>query len=294
MQIFHLGLHKTGTTSLQKNLFNKERHAYHGLHGAIWKLKDARYKWLDFFMGHAAAPLPRDENFVYSFEATLLRCGGLSGIDIIAKQISKNFSNPRVLITVREPSALLASAYFQSLLVRQSSLGYKSLKPIYKQSVRFMAFEEWWTRLISDPSISLAGLVDYAKVKTAFEQWLDPQQIVFLKLEALAGSDPSCVGKLRQLGFDKMAIEHFLAAPPENIGSSRKLQRERPLLAKFCRHLSEIGLAYPADITLRKLGLLKSAEKILYSGTANARQRINTQLLGDIKRKYHAGYDALS
>jgi len=295
MQIFHLGLHKTGTTSLQKNLFSKSQFLYHGPTSCLWKSnKHIRKEWYDFFMGQGAAPVTRNEHFIYSSEGTLLRCGGLSGAENVARQIAKNFSDPKVLITVREPSALLISAYFQSLPMRKYALGFLThQEPAFHQSVRFMPFEEWWERLTDTSDISLAGLLEYNKLRASLETWLKPDQIVFLKLEALIERNPGYTNKLRQLGFDGEALEDFLLLPPENAGSSKELTRENPRIAKLGNRLAKSGLANTLGTILRTTGLMRTAEKIIYSGKGGARSRINNQVLDEIRIKFRQGYESI-
>lgn len=291
MQILHLGLHKTGTTSLQKNLFQKNGVLYHGMHEPAWQSR--KKAWLDFFMGQDRAPLPGGENFIYSYEATLLRCGGLDAATGIARTIAGSFNNPTVLITVREPSALLVSAYFQSLRLRRSALGFRNGRPVFQQSVRFMPFEAWWEHLIHEPGISLAGLLDYAQLRAAFETWLEPQQIVFLKLEELSGKSPGYADKLRKIGCAPAALDDFLSAPPENTGAGKKLQRERALWSWLGWRLAQRGLARPMGTALRATGLMRPAEKILYGGSVGAKRRIDERLLEEIKERFRPGFDSL-
>lgn len=291
MQIFHLGLHKTGTTSLQRNLFSRSNIPYHGLHGPDWQT--LREPWLEFFRGMGVAPLPRDGSFIYSYEATLLRCGGLAGASMVARQIARNFSTPAVLVTVREPSALLVSAYFQSLRLRRSALGFSNGKPAFRKPVRFMPFEEWWERLARERETSLAGLLDYNDLKSALGEWLQPHQILFLKLETLSARDQSYADRLSQLGFSQSALAGFLAAPPENTGSGKKLQKERLLLSRLGRQCDRLGIASPIGAMLRATGLIRPVEQLLYSGKAGGRSRIDTCLLEEIQAEFRPGFDLL-
>lgn len=292
MQIFHLGLHKTGTTSLQKNLFAAGDLPYQGLHGTGWDLH--RQDWLDFFIGRRAAPLGRDEHFIFSYEAALLRSGGISGAGRLARQLATGFSSPRVMITVREPAALLVSAYFQSLRLRRSAMGFSEGEPVHRGSVRFMHFEEWWNMLAAAPEVSLAGLLDYPQLKATLEKELGPDRVVFLKLEEIAGKTASCREKLLRLGFGEVAIDAFLNAPPENTGEDKKLQRERPLLHAIGRRLDRAGLSRPLSLMLRSTALMRPAEKLLYGGRLEAKSRIDPRLLDDIREKYRPGFESLA
>lgn len=292
MQIFHLGLHKTGTTSLQKNLFAVGSLPYHGLHGPSWASE--RQPWMDFFAGKGPAPLPQSDDFVFSYEAALLRSGGLSGVDCVARQIATSFSAPRVLITVREPSSLLVSAYFQSLRLRRSAMGFRAGEAVYRDSVRFLYFEEWWNKLAASPEISLAGLLDYPRLRAALEKWLGPEGVVFLKLEELAKRTPSCSQKLQHLGFAPDAIDAFLHAPPENTGADKKLQKEQPAMFAIGRRLAQAGMSRPLSLALRATGLMHPAEKLLYGGGFEAKSRIDPQLLAGIREKYRPGFESLA
>lgn len=292
MQILHLGLHKSGTTSLQKNLFAIGSQPYHGLHGTGWESE--RQPWMDFFAARGPAPLTQRDGFVFSYEAVLLRSGGLSGVDGVARQIATSFSAPKVLITVREPSALLVSAYFQSLRLRRSAMGFRDGEAIYRDSVRFLYFEEWWNRLEAEQGISLAGLLDYPRLKTALEEWLGAEGVVFLKLEELAQQTPSCSEKLQRLGFEPDAIESLLHAPPENTGADKKLQKERPAMFAIGRWLAQAGLSRPLSLALRATGLMHPAEKLLYGGDFEAKSRITPQLLSEIREKYRPGFESLA
>ncbi len=291
MQILHLGLHKTGTTSLQKNLFPLCKIPYQGMHSPDWQA--CKNDWLDFFTGKDNSPLPSDTSFIYSYEATLLRSGGLESAGSVAQQIARSFSNPTVLITVREPSALLISAYFQSLRLRRSALGFRNGEPVYRQSVRFMPFEEWWERLDGNTEISLAGLLDFERLRAEFESWLAPEQIVFLKLEALRDRNPAYLSKLRKIGCPAEALENFFSAPAENSGSDKKLLRERAALSRLGWQLTKPGLSYPLSLALRATGLMRPAEKIIYGGKAAAQKRISVRVLQGIQERYRPGYDAL-
>lgn len=291
MQIFHLGLHKTGTTSLQKHLFRKSAIPYHGLHSPTWE--SSKSDWMDFFMESGRPPLSRNQSFVFSCEPTLLRCGGLSGIDQITSKITQNFSDPTILISIREPSALLVSAYFHSLKLRRAALGFHGGKHAYDHSLRFISFKDWWNLLEANRNISLAGLLDYPSLKQAFERRISSQRVVFLKLEDLASNNPVYREKLLQLGFEDSLVDSFISAPPENTGSTRKLQRERPKLSRLGRQLTKIGLSHSIEKILASTGLLRPAEKILYGGAATAKSQIDVELLSEIRERYRSGFELL-
>ena len=292
MQIFHLGLHKTGTTSLQKNLFAVCKATYHGQRGPAWE--SHRQTWLDFFTGKHLAPLSWNDNFVFSYEGTLLRSSGMSGVECLARQIAENFGDAKILITVREPSALLVSAYFNSLRLRRSAMGFRNGEPVFRESVRFMHFEEWWEKLRNSPEISLAGLLDYTGLRTALGKWLDPEKIFFLKLEEMADRSQSCSAKLLKLGFDQNAIDRLLHAPPENTGVDKKLQKERPFVFALGRKLAQGSMARPLTFALRASGLIRPAQKILYGGNYRARSGIDQKLLEDIRDEYRAAFESLT
>ena len=61
---------------------------------------------------------------ILSNEAGLLRLGGISQAGKVAKAIAQNFSDPVLLLTIRDQVALLRSAYFQSEAVRQRVMGF--------------------------------------------------------------------------------------------------------------------------------------------------------------------------
>lgn len=291
MHIFHLGLHKTGTTSLQKNLFAVGKATYHGQRGPAWD--SHRQAWLDFFTGRHTAPLSWKDNFVFSYEGSLLRSGGMSGVERLARHIAENFGDAKILITVREPSALLVSAYFNSLRLRRSAMGFRNGEPVFRESVRFMHFEEWWRKLRISPEISLAGLLDYSSLRTALEKWIDPEQVFFLKLEEMADRSQSYSAKLLKLGFDQGSIDRLLLAPPENTGVGKRLQKERPFVFALGRKLAQTGMARPLSFALRASGLIRPAEKILYGGNYRARSQIDQKLLDDIRDEYRAAFESL-
>lgn len=213
----------------------------------------------------------------------------MSGVECLARQIAENFGDAKILITVREPSTLLVSAYFNSLRLRRSAMGFRNGEPVFREAVRFMHLEEWWEKLRNSPEISLAGLLDYPGLRTALGKWVDPEQVYFLKLEEMADRSQSCSAKLLKLGFDQDAIDRLLHAPPENTGVDKKLQKERPFAFALGRKLAQAGMARPLTFALRASGLIRPAQKILYGGNYRARSEIDQKLLNAAQRPLSIG-----
>lgn len=157
-----------------------------------------------------------------------------------------------------------------------------------------MPFEEWWKQLAGNSGSSLAGLLDYSRLRAEFASWLAPEQIVFLKLEELRDKNPAYLSKLQKIGCPPAALQNFLSAPAENTGSEKKLLRERAALSRLGWQLTKPGMmSYPLSLALRAAGLLRPAEKIIYGGRDTARKRISKGVLEDIREKFRPGFDSL-
>lgn len=221
VQIIHLGFHKTGTTGLQRLVFANAGLPFYG------PREINRNGMLAFIAGQS---VPEFEHFrsqpcILSNEASLLRLGGLSQASNIAKAIALRFSDPVVLLTVREQVGLLQSAYFQSEGVRQRAIGFRSGEPLHTTPTRFMSFARWWSLLSQTPERSLAGLLRYRELLQPFKEALPAARIVVLRLEWLRDSPQRYLSDLVNLGFPKQLCADFIAHPPVNPGSTSKLRR---------------------------------------------------------------------
>ena len=228
MQLFHLGFSKTGTKSLQRNLFIRCPREYFGNCTAAFNYGGSlRAQWNRFLCGAADRSLSalRNTDFIFSQEGTFLLCGGMRNVERIAQTIATVFKDPRILLTTREPARLLASAYFQSLRLRRIALGFRDSLPLRRKSVQFVGFREWWNLLKENEDVSYAGLLDYPRVVAALAKYIDRKRITVLPLEWMKSDQPKYVNALRDLGFDERQVADFLAAPPENAGANKLLRR---------------------------------------------------------------------
>ncbi len=264
VSVVHLGLHKTATTSLQLNLFRKATNRpYVGLHGTRdWER--VRGAWFDALIGGDAAPgMPAP--LVFSDESVLLRAGGVVGLDSLAKAVARVFPSCKIALTVRRPSSLLVSTYFQSLRGRRIALGFRGGRPVCDESLRFCSFDEWWRRLASDPDASLCGLLAYRRVAAAFENALGRDAVEVLPIEWLRDQPGRYAAGLERLGFEPADMRAFLAAGPENVRGSKTLDRMRPSAWNIGRLIESRGLgAWPARLMPGPLRSL--AERAIYSG----------------------------
>lgn len=157
--LIHIGYHKTGTTWLQKELFNEKSNVFSRLTEV-----DTRKGLLSFTFffgsdGYILSPFndnkeeiqkafalilnkKRNDNKVFVISNERLNGHFLSGgfdSKIIANRINNNFPNAKIFICIREQKSLILSSYFQ-YLQRGGILSIKKYLHIYNKDFKVPAF----------------------------------------------------------------------------------------------------------------------------------------------------------
>jgi hypothetical protein len=285
MKLFHIGLHKTGTTSLQRNLFRCAGLPYFGVDGEGDWISD-RVSWLRYLLAGEGELPTREASFVFSEEGLLLRAG-MQGAGALARRIA-SVDDACVLVTVREPSALLKSAYYQSLSLRGSALGYlgahRSFPP---PTTRFQGFPEWWVRQKDTPDISLAGLLHYKQLYEQISAALGKERVCFLPIEWLRDSPRRYARTLASLGFPQHPIDDFLLSPPQNTNEGKELKHLRPIAFRVFER-SRMPRTHWLERLARKQVLGPAVVKWMYSGAAESAGAPSPELFAEISQYYEA------
>ncbi len=264
VQILHVGLHKTGTTFLQKNLFRQCEFNYHGLHGEPdWLSR--REVWFEFLVGNCDQPPEVCDRFIFSDESVLLRAGGIEGAELLGRRIGKAFENPKILITIRNPFELLESTYFQSLRVRCLAMGMETFRELHECDVRFMQFEEWLGRMIASQQVSLMGLLNYQLLKRQLGVGVGIENVIMLPLEALKEQPGKYTTLLGAVGFNAEHVERLVNLPKENSTRQSRLRKERQSFSILGRKLSSSRYSLPIRGLTSLPGLRPMFERLLYS-----------------------------
>ena len=293
--VLHVGLHKTATTSLQMNLFRRSGRPYFGLHGAPgWET--ARRAWFPALMSGGDLPAhAAGKPFVFSDESILLRAGGLAGATALATSIRDRLPNARLVLTVRKPSALLVSTYFQSLRVRRIAIGFRDGRALQPSSLRFTDFGQWWALAQAHRERSVAGLIDYPELLGRLRAVLGQDAVEVLAVEWIRQAPERYAAALGRLGFADAEVASFLSAPAENTRASKSLDRARPWAFAAGRRLASADpqgkfgqwLPGPAKALL---------ERALYSAPRAARPvgGPEPELLARIDALYAPGWDRIA
>lgn len=218
-QVLHLGHFKTGSTGLQRLVFRQGPLPYHGINDG--GPPEAVQAWIDDLRHGRLGVAWKNGDFVYSNESGLLRLGGRQALDTIGRSLVEQFSDPHVVLTVREPASLLASAYVQSLRVRRQATGDFSGRSAY----RLLTFDQWWRVLVDHEHCSLAGLLDYGATVTALHRHLGSTRVTVLPLEMTATDPERYRAAVVRLGFPAAAVTDFLTRPALNSTADRLLRR---------------------------------------------------------------------
>lgn len=290
--VVHVGLHKTATTSLQLNLFRHGARPYFGLHGApAWET--ARRAWFPALMGGGDVPAHAAGNsFVFSDESILLRAGGLAGATALATSIRDSMPNAKLVLTVRKPSALLVSTYFQSLRVRRIAIGFRDGRAVHASSLRFADFGQWWALAEANRERSIAGLIDYPELLGRLRRVLGEDAVEVLAMEWIRQAPDRYAAALDRLGFADGEVASFLSAPAENTRASKSLDRVRPWAFAAGRWFAsadpngKIGQWLPGPARSIIERLIYSAPK---SGSPTGGPELS--LLAEIDETYRSGWE---
>jgi hypothetical protein len=283
MKLFHIGAHKTGTTTLQHHLFRNAGLPYFGMEvDGEWRLD--RIPWLQYLLEEKGELPTRERAFIFSEEGLLLRAG-MQGATALAKQIA-SLADTSILITIREPSALLKSAYYQSLPLRGSALGYSEGRQLWPApSTRYQDFSEWWGRQQEAIDISLAGLLNYSLLYEKLRAVLGAQRIRFLPVEWLQDRPKMYAQSLVNLGFPSHLVDKFLNAPAENTSHGKRLKYLHPAVYKLFKQ-SRVPRHHWLEWVARKPILGTPVTRLMYSGSEHSVGAPSKELLTDIRRSY--------
>lgn len=181
-EIVHLGLPKTGSTSLQKIWESDDRIELH-----LKRRELQTYKWYS-----------RKENTnhvfgkslrIHSDETFLRTVNNNVKNEILFERINKSIKNPKILLVIREPKSLLISRYRYGVLKGNISVG----------------FEKW---LQSEDGTDFIGLCNFSNLYKSLTHHFDRSKIKILCFEDL---------KADYLTFYNDVYEYLELSSPENL-----------------------------------------------------------------------------
>jgi hypothetical protein len=283
MQIIHLGFWKAANTSLRQRVFRESNMRFLGA-GSVTSNKFGNDQVLRLIRGETVPELEcwRSQPCILSHAGGLVRFGGLAGLDAVGQAISKGFSDPVLVLTVRGQERLLTSAYFQSLNVRQWALGLRNGRE-RPQSSRFMSFSTWWRAMVAREDCSLAGLLRYRSLIKRLERSLPRRRIVLLPLDWITQDPARYKQELLRLGLPVSSVDTFLTSQPLNPGSSKKLRKERSSLRVLAQIMAKTGALRAVE---RRRELRRLIRKKLYSGAVQSTPRGLDTVRDDIRLYY--------
>jgi hypothetical protein len=288
MQIIHLGFWKAANTSLRQRVFRDANMRFLGA-GSVTLEAPTSEKFendqvLRLVRGETIPELEcwRSRPCILSHAGGLVRSGGLAGLDAVAQAISKGFSDPVLVLTVRDQEKLLTSTYFQSLNVRRQALGLRNGRG-RQQNPRFMSFSTWWRAMVAREDCSLAGLLRYRSLIKRLERSLPRERIVLLPLEWITQDPARYKQELLRLGLPVSSVDTFLTSPPLNTGSSKKLRKERPFLRVVGQIMAKTGALRAVERRREIHHLIKNK---LYSGAVQSTPRGLDTVRDDIRLYY--------
>jgi hypothetical protein len=288
MQIIHLGFWKAANTSLRRRVFRDANMPFLGA-GSVSSEAATSEEFepdqvLRLVRGETVPELEcwRSQPCILSHAGGLVRSGGLAGLDAVAKAISNGFSDPVLVLTVRDQERLLTSTYFQSLNVRRRALGLRNGRE-RQQNPRFMSFSTWWRAMVAREDYSLAGLLRYRSLIKRLERSLPRERIVLLPLEWITQDPARYKQELLRLGLPVSSVDTFLTSPPLNTGSSKKLRKERPSLRVVGQILATMGALRAVE---RRREIHHFIKNKLYSGAVQSTPRGLDTVRDDIRCYY--------
>jgi hypothetical protein len=283
MQIIHLGFWKAANTGLRQMVFRDSNMRFLGT-GSVTSDKFERDQALRLVRGETVPELEclRSQPCILSHAAGLLCFGGLAGLDAVAQAISDGFSDPVLVLTVRDQEKLLASAFFQSVKVRQQALGLRNGREC-EQSPRLMSFSTWWQTMVGREDCSLAGLLRYKSLIKQLGRSLSRDRIVLLPLEWIVHDPGRYKRELLRLGLSASGIDTFLSSEPLNPGSSKQLRKERRSLRMVGQILAKIGALGAVE---RQRDIHQLTKKIIYSGAVQSTPSGLDSVRDDIRLYY--------
>jgi hypothetical protein len=289
MQIIHLGFWKAANTSLRQMVFRYSDKRYVGA-GSVTSQESVATEAaeldqvLRLVRGETVPELDclRSQPCILSHAGGLLRFGGLAGLDAVAKSIANGFSDPILVLTVRDQERLLTSTYLQSLNVRQRAIGLRRNEK-RPPSTRFMSFPKWWRAMVDREDCSLAGLIRYKTLIKRLEKSLPRERIALLPLDWISQHPDRYKQELLRLGMPTNSIDNLLTGRPLNIGSTKKLRKERPTLRVVGQSLESIGAL---RLVRSRPEVYKLLKKKLYSGAVQSAPRGLDGVRDDIRLYY--------
>ena len=225
--LIHIGLHKTGTTWLQKNVFGSGQFGFGHWNTELFERRKYRDVWMDYppdfdaeklreyFAERLTTPagvLPVLSSEKFSGNPFF---GGYERYDI-AHRLAKIFPEARVLICIREQRSIIRSSYFQFINAggmiglddyisgrdtrgpsfRLDHFRYDALLELYRtlfgaENVLVLAYEE----LRRDPLSYVNRLLSFCKLRQIEEFPVDLLEVVH------KSASPTAVGIRRRLNL---------------------------------------------------------------------------------------------
>jgi len=180
--LIHIGVGKSGTTSLQENLFNiltninnigRPNHysklykdfVYGITKAEDYELNDYVHPFLKYINN-----LDKSKKFVLSDENLL------SEVDsIVAKRLKKFFPNASILISIRNQMTAIPSYYLRH---------YTSLKDVpCANKIKYISFDDYLKFFTNNSSIGFFKKINYYKQYLVYNEFFDEEKIHILLFE---------------------------------------------------------------------------------------------------------------
>ena len=243
MVIFHIGMPRAGSTTLQRGLFS-DTTIFHGF--GVDESREPNRPWRDYGLGtptttpiqalDAFRMILQDrveksdgKRFVISDEEFLSRHTRLVDQEAFARRIAHIDEDPHVLIVIREQSAILISRYRQLKPWKAWATvgaGITQSVPKRDQPRQFGAmprFDRWVAMgLASGPLTSFSNL-DYDTIHRIYSAELGSDRVHVVLFEELKYDLPTFARRLGEaMNLDSHVISDRLAGKAYNVSGGRK------------------------------------------------------------------------
>lgn len=192
--LLHVGLHKTGTTWLQRQVFEAKAAA-----GEIAYEGDTRKIYGTFIVPRSdrfdpqaarAAFAPLMDSGPSGERPVVISGENLAGRpfhaehqqEVVAGRLARSFPEAHVLLTIREQASVIQSMYGQYLRFGQTS----SLEDFLAETDPASGFRPVLDR----------AFYDYDALLTRYEAWFGPGRVTILPLEAMLKAPDAALGRL--------------------------------------------------------------------------------------------------
>lgn len=258
--VFHVGYPKCGSSSIQKNLFNRldaicylsavyderNKDAYRkdevvdgimrdvALNREI-EMTSTKRRWRKVVSAAAADPRPK----VVSEEMLLLNRVKPAAV---AERVHSLAPNANIMIVYRDRAEVLRSFYDMSPL------------DIWASSSRFVSFERWLDEILAraDQPASIAGALRYGAVLEAYARLFGSQRVWIFNHNRLFSEYPEQARLSRLLGCEPEDVENALRRRPINTAGQHAVKKTaRRILGPV--HMSWFLPGWAIQPTLRLL-----------------------------------------